>query len=95
MAVGAPADDSGDLFLDLREVVFFAAFRAVDFLAGLRAVGLVVRLADLAFFAGFDFVVARFRVFGLVAGLRERAFAAPFLGFAMIDFLSELAGCES
>lgn len=96
MAVGDPAEDSGDLFLDLREVVFFAACRAVDLLAGLLAVGLVMRLADLAFFAGFGFAAARLRVFGLAADLRERAFAALFLGFAMVDFLSDLAGgCES
>ena len=99
MAVGDPADDSGDLFVDFRDVVFFAALREVDLAAGLRAVGLravsLPRLADLVFFAGFVFAVALLRAFSLVEDLRVRAFAAPFLGFAIARLLPQLVGgCE-
>ena len=95
MAVDDPADDSGDLFVDFRDVVFFAALREVDFAAGLRAFGLVTRLADFAFFAGFVLAVALLRVFTLVEDLRERALAAPFLGFAIAGLLPHLVGgCE-
>jgi hypothetical protein len=87
MAVGDPADDSGDLFVDFRDVVFFAALREVDLAAGLRAFGRVTRLADLAFFAGFVFAVALLRGFALVEDLRDRAFAARFLGFAIARLL--------
>ena len=95
MAVGDPADDSGDLFVDFRDVVFFAALREVDLATGLRAVGLATRLADLFFFAGFAFAVALLRAFSLVEDLRERALAAPFLGFAIAVLLPHLVGgCE-
>jgi len=100
MAVGDPADDSGDLFVDFRDVVFFAALREVDLAAGLRAAGLraaglATRLADLVFFAGFVFAVALLRVFSLVEDLRVRAFAALFLGFAIAELLPHLVGgCE-
>ena len=95
MAVGDPADDSGDLFVDFRDVVFFAALREVDLATGLRAVGLATRLADLVFFAGFVFAVALLRAFSLVEDLRVRAFAAPFLGFAIPGLLPHLVGgCE-
>jgi len=95
MAVGDPADDSGDLFVDFRDVFFFAALREVDLVASLRAFGLVTRLADLVFFAGFVFAVALFRAFSLGEDLRARAFAALFLGFAIARLLPHLVGgCE-
>jgi len=104
MAVGDPADDSGALFVDFRDVVFFAALREVDFAAGLRAVGLravglravsLPRLADLVFFAGFVFALVLLRAFSLVEDLRVRAFAALFLGFAIAGLLPHLVGeCE-
>jgi hypothetical protein len=99
MAVGDPADESGDLFVDFRDVVFFAALREVDLAARWRAAGLravsLPRLADLVFFAGFVFAVALLRAFSLVEELRVRAFAAPFLGFAIARLLPHLVGeCE-
>ena len=94
MAVGEPADDSGALFIDFRDVVFFAALREVDLAAGLRAAGLRARLVDPVFFAGFVFAVALLRAFSLVEDLRVRDFAAPFLGFAIAGLLPHLVGCE-
>jgi hypothetical protein len=94
MAVGDPADEFGDLFVDFRDVVFFAALREVDLAARWRAAGLravsLPRLADLIFFASFVFVVALLRAFSLVEDLRVRAFAAPFLGFAIARLPSAL-----
>jgi hypothetical protein len=90
MAVGDSAGGWTDLLADLRAVLCFAALLEVDFLAILRAFGLAARLTDFDFFTvlrGFDFAVALLRGFVLVEDLRDRAFPARFLGFAIARLL--------